>query len=150
MSVVLFDILAANGNKCVNLLLDSEAQSSLIRLSSAVEIELKGKAVNCNLWGIRWRRRTIKNKTVRIRVRSLQRNSAHTVTTDEIPCIREDISEIKLRDVVKQFGLSEARFYRGVGPVNILIVLHTEETKKVHNLLARNSPLMWVILQTML
>ena len=39
------DILAANENKRVNILLDSGAQTSLIRLSLAEEMNLKGKDV---------------------------------------------------------------------------------------------------------
>ena len=92
----------------------------------------------------------MKTKLFRIRVRSLERNSVHTVMAVGISCISEDISEIKLRDVAKRLGLLKAKLHRGSGPVDILVgidhpVLHTGETKKVQNLVARNSPLGWVI-----
>ena len=55
-----------------------------------------------------------------------------------------------MRDVAKWLGLSKAKLHRGSGPVDILVgldhpVLHTGETQKVQNLVARNSPLGWVI-----
>ena len=70
-----------------------------------------------------------------------------------IPCISEDISEIKLRAVAKRLGLSKAKLHCGSGPVDILVgiaypVLHTGESKEMQNLVARNSPLGWVIFGT--
>ena len=67
-----------------------------------------------------------------------------------IRCISENISEIKLRNVAKRFGLSKAKLHRGSAPVDILVgiknpVLHTGGTKEVQNLVARNSPFGWVI-----
>ena len=63
-----------------------------------------------------------------------------------IPCI----SEVKLRDVTKQLGLSKAKLHGGVSPVDILVgvdhpVLYTGKTKEVQNLVAKNSTLEWVI-----
>ena len=59
-----------------------------------------------------------------------------------IPCISEDISEVKLTDVAIRLGLSKAKLYCGVGSVHILVgiddpVLHTGETKEAQNLVAR-------------
>ena len=67
-----------------------------------------------------------------------------------IPCISKDISEVKLRDVTKQLGLSKAKLHGGVSPVDILVgvdhpVLYTGKTKEVQNLVAKNSTLEWVI-----
>ena len=144
------DILAANGNKRVNVLLDSGAQISLIRLSLAEEMNLKGKDVTVIIGKVGGEEEQLKTKLFRIRVRSVERNSVHTVMAVGIPCISEDISEIKLRDVAKRLGLSKAKLHRGSGPVDILVgidhpVLHNGETKEVQNLVARNSPLGWVI-----
>ena len=148
--VVSVDILAANGNKRVNVLLDSGAQIGLIRLSLAEEMNLKGKDVTVIIGKVGGEEEQLKAKLFRIRVRSLERNSVHTVMAVGIPCISEDISEIKLRDVAKRLGLLKAKLHRGSGPVDILVgidhpVLHTGETKELQNLVARNSPLGWVI-----
>ena len=150
LPVVSVDILAANGNKRVNVLLDSGAQISLIRLSLVEEMNLKGKDVTVIIGKVGGEEEQLKTKLFHIRVRSLERNSVHTVMAVGIPCISEDISEIKLRDVAKWLGLSKAKLHHGSGPVDILVgivhpVLHTGETKEVQNLVARNSPLGWVI-----
>ena len=142
---------AANGNKHVNVLLDSGAQISLIRLSLAEEMNLKVKDVTVIIGKVDGEEEQLKTKLYHIRVRSLGRNSVHRVMAVGIPCISEDISEIKLRAVAKQLGLSKAKLHRGSGPVDILVgiahpVLHTRETKEVQNLVARNSTLGWVIL----
>ena len=149
MPVVSVDILTANGNKCVNVLLDSGAQISLIRLSLAEEMNLKGKDVSVIIGKVGGEEEQLKTTLFRIRVRSLERNCVYTVMAVGIPCISEDISEIKLRDVAKQLGLSKAKLHRGVGLVDMLVgidhpVLHTGETKEVQNLVARNSPLGWI------
>ena len=151
LPVVSVDILAANGNKRVDVLLDSGAQISLIRLSSlAEEMKLKRKDVTVITGKVGGEEEQLRTKLFCIRFRSLERNSVHTVMAVGIPCISEDISEIKLRDVAKWLGLSKAKLHRGSGPVDILVgidhpVLHTGETKEVQNLVAKSSPLGWVI-----
>ena len=94
LPVVSIDILAANGNKRVNALLDSGAQISLIRLSLAEYMNLKGKDVTVIIGKVGGEEEQLKTKLFRIRVRSLERNSVHTVMAVGIPCISEDISEI--------------------------------------------------------
>ena len=98
LPVASVDILAANGNKRVNVLLDSGAQISLIRLSAAEEMNLKGKDVPVIIGKVDGEGEQLKTKLFRIRVRSLERNSVHTVMAVGIPCI----CEIKLRDVAKR------------------------------------------------
>ena len=147
LPVVPVDILGANGNKCVNLLLDSGAQISLIRFSLGEEKNLKGKGVTVTIGKVGSEEEQLKTKLFSIRVRSLAK---HTAMAVGIPCISEDISEVKLRDVSKRLGLSKAKLHRGVVPVDILVgidhpLLHTGETKEIQNLVARSSPLGWVI-----
>ena len=140
LPVVSVDILAANGNKRINVLLDSRAQINSIRLSSAEEMNLKGKDITVIIgMQVGGGEEQLKTKLFRIRVRSLERNSVRTVMTVGIPCISEDISEIKLRDFAK------AKLHRGSGPVDILVgidhpFLHTGETKEVQNLVAGTPP----------
>ena len=152
LPVLSVDILAANRNKRVNVLSDSGAHISLMRFSLAEEMNLKGKDVTVIIGKVGGEEEQLKTK-LHIRVRFQERNSLHTVMAVRIPCISEDISEIKLRDVAKWLGLSKAKLHRGSGPVDILAVidhpvLHTGEIKEVQNLVARNSPLGWVIFGT--
>ena len=67
-----------------------------------------------------------------------------------IPCISSDITEIKLSHVAGIFGLREEEIRRRNGPVSLLVgidhpKLHTGETRQAANLIARQSPLGWVI-----
>ena len=67
-----------------------------------------------------------------------------------IPCISSDITEIKLSHVAGIFGLREEEIRLRNGPIDLLVgidhpKLHTGETREAINLIARQSPLGWVI-----
>ena len=86
----------------------------------------------------------------RVRVRSLENKASYPVTAVGISCISSNISKIKVHEVVKLLGLGEENIKRGDGPVDMLIGidhprLHTGETKQAANLVARHSPLGWVV-----
>ena len=89
-------------------------------------------------------------KLFRGRIRSLvSRNVIHTVTAVGIPCLRSDITEIKLSHVAGIFGLREEEIRLRIGPIDLLVgiehpKLHTGETREAINLIARQSPLGWV------
>ena len=101
LPVVSVDILAANGNKLANVLLDSGAQISLIGLSLAEEMNLNGRDVTVIIGKVGGEEEQKKTNLFCIHVRSPERNSVHTVMAVGIPCISEDISEITLRDLAK-------------------------------------------------
>ena len=105
LPVVSVVILAANGNERINLLLDSGAQISLIKHSLAEEMNLKGKDLTVTIEKFDSEKEQLNTKLFRIRVRSLERNSVHTVMAFRISCINEDISYVKLRDLAKQLSL---------------------------------------------
>ena len=118
-------------------------------------MNLKAKHVTVIIGKVGGEEEQLKTKLFRIRVRSLERNSVYTVMAVRIPCISENISEIKLRDVAKRLGLSKAKLHHGSSPVDILVgidhsVLHTGETKEVQNLVVRNSPLVLNLLTKVL
>ena len=67
-----------------------------------------------------------------------------------IPCISSDITKIKLSHLAGFFGLGETEIRRKDGPVDLLVgidhpKLHTGETREAANLIARQSPLGWVV-----
>ena len=140
-----------NIKKQGNLLLDSGAQVSLIKLSVAEELGLKGKNVTITIVKVGGEEEELITKLFRGRIRSLvSRNAIHTVTAVGIPCIGSDITEIKLNHVAGIFGLGEEEIRRGNGPVDLLVgidhpKLHTGETREAANLIARQCPLGWVI-----
>ena len=152
LPVILVEILGSeNVKKQGNLLLDSGAQVSLIKLSVADELGLTGKKVTITIAKVGREEEELIMKLFRVRIRSLvSRNVIHTVTAVGIPCISSDITEIKLSHVAEIFGLGEEEILRRNGPVDVLVgidhpKLHTGETREAANLIARQSPLGWVI-----
>ena len=139
-----------NIKKQVNVLLDTGAQISLIRTSVAEELGLKGKTVTITMAKVGGEENEMAMKMYRIRMRSLENQSIHTITAVGIPSISNDVSVIKLDNVAETFGLSREKLRRKNGPVDILLgidhpKLHTGETKEAGSLVARQSPLGWVV-----
>ena len=140
-----------NVKKQGNLLLDSGAQVSLIKLSVADELGLTEKEVTITIAKVGGEEEELMTKLFRVRIRSLvSRNVIHTVTAVGIPCISSDITEIKLSHVAGIFGLGEEKIRRRNGPIDLLVgidhpKLHTGETREAANLIARQFPLGLVI-----
>ena len=116
----------------------------------AEELRLKGKDVTITIAKVGGEEEEIATKMFRVRVRSLENKASYSVTAVRIPCISSNISKIKVHEVVKLLGLGEKNIKRGDGPVDMLIGidhprLHTGETKQAANLVARHSPLGWVV-----
>ena len=109
LPVILVEILGSeNVKKQGNLLLDSGAQFSLIKLSEAEELGLKGKEVTITIAKVGGEEEELITNLFRVRIRSLvSRNVILTVTAVSIPCISSDITEIKLSHVAGIFGLGE-------------------------------------------
>lgn len=131
--------------------MDSGAQVSLIKLSVADELGLTGKKVTITIEKVGREEEELIMKLFRVRIRSLvSRNVIHTVTAVGIPCISSDITEIKLSHVAGIFGLREEEIRPRNGPIDLLVgidhpKLHTGETREAINLIARQSPIGWVI-----
>jgi hypothetical protein len=67
-----------------------------------------------------------------------------------IPFISDTVTDIKLNDVASKFGLENGQLRLGKGETDILIgidqaKLHVGETRQSGNLVARHSPLGWVV-----
>ena len=90
-----------------NQLLDSGAQVSLIKLSVADELGLKGKKVTITIAKVGGEEEELlATRLFRVRIRSLvSRNVIHTVTAVGILCISSDITKIKLSHVAGIFCL---------------------------------------------
>ena len=131
--------------------MDSGAQVSLIKFSVADELGLTGKKVTITIAKVGREEEELITKLFRVRIRSLvSRNVIHTVTAVGIPCISSDITEIKLSHVAGIFGLRVEEIRLRNGPIDLLVgidhpKLHTGETREAINLIARQSPLGWVI-----
>ena len=151
LPIVEVDILGAEGlRKHGNALMDSGAQISLIRLPLADDLRLKGKDAVVTITKVGGEEEELRTKVFRVRIRSLEDSSTHTIKAVGIPSISDEITEVKLTDIAKSFGLGKGKLRRGSGVVDMLIgidqaKMHTGETKEAGNLIARHSPLGWVV-----
>ena len=139
-----------NVKKQANVLLDTGAQISLIRTAVAEELHIKGKTVTITMAKVGGEENEMVTKMYRFRIRSLENQSIHTITAVGIPSISDDVSAIKLDDVAEAFGLRKEEIRRESGPVDVLLgidhpKLHTGETKESGTLVARRSPLGWIV-----
>ena len=149
-------VLSANiGNanclfKCGNVLLDSGAQVSLIRQETAETLGLKGKDVSITITKVGGEDETMKTKEYNVQLTCIDNNKRFTVKAIGIHSISDEIPAVKTSHLPEVLGLPNTRFRRGKGHVDLLIGIdhahmHAGETRQVDHLLARKSPLGWVV-----
>ena len=133
------------------MLLDSGAQISLITQELAETLGLTGKNASVTITKVGGEGETIKTKEYKVQLSSIDDSSKRfTVKAIGIPSISDEIATVKTSHIPELFRLPNAKFRRGKGNVDLLIGIdqahmHTGETKQVDNLLARKSPLGWVL-----
>ena len=133
-----------------NVLPDSGAQISLIRQETAEALGLDGKKVSISITKVGGEEEEMTTKVFKVQVTPLDSKKAFLVKAIGIPCISDDVVDIKTRDIAESLGLKTERFYRGKGSIDLLIGIdhahmHTGETRQAGHLVARKSPLGWMI-----
>ena len=133
-----------------NALLDSGAQISSIRSSVAEDLKLKGTDIMITITKVGGLEEELITKSYQVRIRSLEDRSAHFIQAIGIPSISEGITDVKVADIARQFGLGKGQIRRGKGHIDLLIgidqaKLHTGETREAGNVVAHHSPLGWVV-----
>ena len=119
-----------NIQKRANVLFDSGAQISIIE-------------------GGRRRRRN-ENKDVQSSCQRNRQLENLSIKAIGISCISDEIASVCTIEITKHLGLINEKIRRGKGPVDFLIgidhaYLHTGEMKQVDYIVARKSPLGWVL-----
>ena len=137
-----------------NILLDSGAQISLIRLATAKNLRLEREKVSIIITKVGGQEEEMTTKAYKVQVTSLENRKTFSIKVISIPCISEDIGEVKTKGIAEVLDLRKENVYRGKGPVNLLIGIdharmHTGETRQAGQLVARHSPLGWVIFGAM-
>lgn len=151
LPVVTAEIIGQQGAVCMgNVLLDSGSQLSLIKASVAEEMKLKGINLCIDIIKVGGGQDQMQTKQYKLKIRSLSTNAVHSVTAVEIPCISDDIAEIRLKELCKRFSLKDGDLRRGSGSIDLLLgvdhpKMHLGETREKGLLVARKSPLGWVI-----
>ena len=136
-----------------NILLGTGAQVSLIRTSIAKELGLKGTNVTITIAKACGEEEQLDTKVYEVRIRSLENRSAHVVMAIGIPSISTNTSTVNFDEMARVFGITKSKFWRNDVPVDVLIgidnlLLHTGETRERKSLIARHSPLGWVLFGT--
>ena len=151
LPIVQVDIIGSGSlHQRANALLDSGAQISLIRSCVAEDLKLKGKSIVVTITKVGGQEEELSTKIYQVRIRSLEDRSAHVIQAIGIPSSSDDITEMKRADIAKQLGLGKDQLRRGYGKTDLLIFidqakLHTGETREAGNMVARHSPLGWVV-----
>jgi hypothetical protein len=92
----------------------------------------------------------VKSKVYRVPITSLDTHKTYSITAVGIACISDDVTEMKIDKISDSFGLTRSQIHRGKGSIDLLIgidhaFMHTGETRQTRCLVARNSPLGWVV-----
>ncbi|XP_022799862.1 uncharacterized protein LOC111337764 [Stylophora pistillata] len=136
-----------------NILLDSGAQLTLIRSGTAESLGLDGKEVTITITKIGGEEEQTRTREFKVQVTSLVNKRSFVVKAVGIPQISDDIAGISKENAAKASLLTKEKIFRGSGPVDLLIGIdharmHTGETRQSEHLVARNSPLGWVVFGT--
>ena len=148
LPVLRVNIYGQNGfQKQGNVLLDSGAQVSLVREETATMLRLKEKDMSVTITKVGGEEETIKTK---VSVSSSDKAQMFSIKAISIPSISEDVSAVQVKPMTRPLRLESEKIWRGQGAIDLLIGIdharmHTGQTKQSGHLVARNTPLEWVI-----
>ncbi|XP_046863136.1 uncharacterized protein LOC124456869 [Xenia sp. Carnegie-2017] len=151
LPVISANICGSNGlYKRGNVLLDTGSQISLIRSETAESLGLKGKDISVNIVKIGGEEESICTKSYKVQVSRIGESKKYTITAVGIPYISEDVKGINTRNAIEKLGLPKDKVKRGKGQADLLVgidhsYMHTGQTKQVEHVVARESPLGWVL-----
>ena len=149
LPVITANICGSNGvYKPGNILFDSGAQITLIRRETADSLRLRGQDITVNIVKVGGEEEEIQTKVYKVSVTGM--NKKYVVRAIGIPCISEEIKGVRSSALAEQFNLPREKIRRGNGHVDLLVGIdhahmHTGQTRQVDHLVARESPLGWVI-----
>ena len=151
LPVIAASIRGANGlYKRGNILLDSGAQISLIRSQTAESLGLKGNDISVNIVKVGGEEESINTKSYKDPVSGIGDTTKYSIIAIGIPCISEAVKGPSISSIARKLRLPNNQVRRGKGDVDLLIGIghahmHAGQTKQVDSLLARKSPLGWVV-----
>ena len=151
LPVMAANIYGQNGiQKNGNVLLDTGAQVSLIRSDNAELLGLKGRDISLTITKVGGEEETRRTKEYRVPVSSVDDRKKYSIKAIGIPSISDDIAPVPTSQITELLGLQNEKIRRGRGPIDILIGIdhahmHTGETRQARELVARQTPLGWVV-----
>ncbi|KAJ8038421.1 hypothetical protein HOLleu_15845 [Holothuria leucospilota] len=128
----------------VNVLFDSGAEISLVRLSVVENLNLKGRHVHVTITKLDGEQEQIQTKRFQLQIKSLETNMLYQIQAIGLPTINEEIEEIPEGIDLQRLKLEHSDVKRGSGPLDLLIGLdlaqmHSGEMRQSGNLVARHS-----------
>ena len=151
LPVISANLCGQNGiYKRGNILLDTGAQISLIRNDTAELLGLKGKDTSVTITKVGGEEEVMKTKEYRIPVNALDDTRKYSVKAIGIPSIGDDITAVQTSKLADLLCVPKEKIHRGKGQIDILIGIdhahiHTGQTKQVGQIVARKTPLGWVV-----
>ena len=151
LPVVTAFVVGKNGKREeANILMNSGAQISLVRNDVAQRLKLDGKDVTITMTTVGGKEEELKTKMYEVPIRSKENNSLFSVNAIGIPCISDEVMEVEVEAIESYLGLAKNALSRGSGKLDVLIGIdhanmHTGKIKQVGNLVARHSPLGWLV-----
>ena len=145
------DIFGSNNlRKRGNVLFDSGAQVSLIRQETADSLGLKGKEISLTITKVGGQEEEINTNVYNVPVSAIDNRRTYSVKAIGIPIISSESGSIDTGSIMEQLGLPGERIRRKKGPIDLLIgidhaQLHIGPTKQKDHIVARKSPLGWVL-----
>ena len=111
---------------------------------------MKGKDVSITITKVGGEEESIKTKEYKLQLTCIDTSKRFTVKAIGVQSISDEIPTVKASHLPELLGLPNTRFCHGKGHVDLLIGIdhahmHAGETIQVDQLLARKSPLGWVV-----
>ena len=133
-----------------NVLFDTGAQVSLIKNETASTLGLKGKDTSVTITKVGGEEESMQTKVYRVPVESLDNGRRYSIKAIGIPSISEEVTTVRMSEITDLLGLKNEKLRRGKGEVDLLIGIdhahmHTGESKQAGQLVARHTPLGWVV-----
>ena len=133
-----------------NILMDSGAQISLVRNDVAQRLRLDRKDVAITMTTVGGREEELKTKMYEVLIRSKENNSLFSLDAVGIPCISDEVTEVEVEAIESYLRLAKNTLSGGSGKLDVLIGIdhanmHTGKIKQVGNLVARHSPIGWLV-----
>lgn len=133
-----------------NVFYDSGAQISLIRNAFADQLGLESKPIKIVITKVGGVEEELDTKLYKVPLYADNRKVIQTIQAVGIPQISEEPAGVDVNHMSKVLGIPEEKLHRKAGPVDVLIGInyprfHVGETKVKDGLVARKSPLGWVI-----
>ena len=130
--------------------LDSGAQLSMIRNDLAETLGLENKPIKILISTVGGVEQELTTKMYKFHVCSVDGKTVQVIQAVGIPQISSEVSEVDVTALANLFGLGQNQIKRKPGQIDVLIGInysrfHLGETKVKGTLVARKSPLGWVI-----